>query len=71
MDEPPGWFDATPEAMKKALWQQKVILYLVRTQRPDRAQAIIVGYAEGDPGAVELFELASTRLSKRRMVPKA
>ena len=63
MDNPPDWLDATPEAMKKALWQQKVILWLVRTQRPDRAQAVIAGYVEGNPDAISLFELASARMS--------
>ena len=55
-------FNDTPEALKKGLWEQKVIRWLYRTQTTRRADFILLAYTEGTAKGRELFELASRRM---------
>jgi len=55
----PYWLDMTPEAMKRGRWEQKVMVWLFRTQPPERAKLVILGYMEGHR---ETFELAASRM---------
>lgn len=58
----PWWIDDTPEQLRRGLWQQSVMRWLLRTQPALKAERIIEGYLRGDPGAVEVFELAARRM---------
>jgi hypothetical protein len=58
-DTPPWHMDDGPEANARALWVQRVMEWLNRTQPPHIAEGVILGYLEGNR---EIFELAATRM---------
>jgi hypothetical protein len=55
----PWWLDATPEAYRKARWEQKVMAWLYRTQPDWRSEALAIGYMAREPRAIAAFERAS------------
>ena len=65
---PPTWFDTTPEAMKRALWEQAVMRWLFRTQPRSRAVLVILGYINGRR---DVFEDASARMRLEVARPSA
>jgi hypothetical protein len=63
----PWWLDATPEAYRKARWEQKVMAWLNRTQPLEAARQLIWAYMVRDPWAIATFERASALMRKEEV----